>query len=193
MTNRDQPQCLKIMHENSPSTLLNTQLGDITHFFGVVVKIQPIPTSTSLFFGPSVADSGARAPAVIDQKGRMAADNVLAMSTMKTVTREEEEEDKPRSKRTNLQTIVDVDVLLGQILEYLTPCDIISSCALAAKWTKERFVLSNMATSFWKRRLKLDFSYTDSQSNRSPGFYKKLYLDLLEERLETDNLVAGGH
>jgi len=124
----------------------------------------------------------------------MAADNVLiAFSTIKTREEEDEEQNQPRSKKTSLKTLVDVDVLLGLLLEYLTPCDIVSSCAVASKWTKERFVLSNMATTFWKRRLKLDFSYTDIQSNRSPGFYKKLYLDLLEERLETDNLVTGGH
>mmetsp|Transcript_9745 Transcript_9745/g.21675 ORF Transcript_9745/g.21675 Transcript_9745/m.21675 type:complete len:96 (-) Transcript_9745:1504-1791(-) len=45
----------------------------------------------------------------------------------------------------------------------------------------------------WAERLLKDFRYRDLQSNRSKGYYKSLYIGMLEEGIMEENLIAGGH
>lgn len=45
----------------------------------------------------------------------------------------------------------------------------------------------------WKQRLADDFKFVEMQRNRSQGYYRRLYLSLLEDRLAEDNLITGGH
>jgi hypothetical protein len=46
----------------------------------------------------------------------------------------------------------------------------------------------------WRAHMSSDFGVKrDPSISRSPGYYRKLYLDILEERVIEDNLVCGGH
>ena len=46
----------------------------------------------------------------------------------------------------------------------------------------------------WRERLEADLGIKKPlQLNRSRGFFRRLYLDVMEERLSEDNLVCGGH
>ena len=46
----------------------------------------------------------------------------------------------------------------------------------------------------WREHIGRDFGVArDASITRSPGYYRKLYLSILEERIIEDNLVCGGH
>jgi len=80
-----------------------------------------------------------------------------------------------------------------RILDYLSPVDVVSSFALVNREMSSLLQSSFCLDRFWQQWLKNDFKYTDRQSNRSRGYYKKLYLSLLEDRVLEQALITGGH
>ncbi len=83
----------------------------------------------------------------------------------------------------------ELDVLIcGNIASFLPARDIVKTAAV-----NKAFSLGCEQNEIWLLRLQEDFNYFDKQKNRSPGFYKRYYLALIEDRLEADNLISGGH
>ena len=80
-----------------------------------------------------------------------------------------------------------------RVLDFLRPVDVVSGLAILSREVNSLVQSSLCLEFFWKEWLLKSFRYVDRQNNRSRGFYKGLYLSLIEEGLEEHNLVAGGH
>lgn len=80
-----------------------------------------------------------------------------------------------------------------RVLDFLAPVDAVTSLALVSSEMSRILTESFCLEQFWQEWLRRDFRYSDRQSNRSRGYYRSLYLSLLEDRVLEDALVAGGH
>jgi len=79
------------------------------------------------------------------------------------------------------------------VIEFLEPVDVINGLTLLSREVSSLVHSSFCFEIYWKSWLLKSFRFLDKQSNRSRGYYKGLYLSLLEEGLEEHNLVSGGH
>jgi len=84
--------------------------------------------------------------------------------------------------------ILSAEAAAAIVLVDLSPEDVLS----LGQANKASFACcdSNM---YWKKRLEADLKHIDHASVRCIGYYKRLYVNLREELIETDNLVCGGH
>ena len=85
------------------------------------------------------------------------------------------------------------DDLHHATLAFLEPVDVVTGLALLSKEVSSLVHLSFCSEEFWKRWLLKSFRHEDRQANRSRGYYKRLYLSLVEDGLVEHNLVSGGH
>ena len=85
------------------------------------------------------------------------------------------------------------DLPAQRCLDFLEPVDVINGLTLLSREVSSLVHSSFCFEIYWKSWLLKSFRYVDKQTNRSRGYYKGLYLSLLEEGLEEHNLVSGGH
>ena len=80
------------------------------------------------------------------------------------------------------------DSISHHVASFLTAYDLV-----IASHINKAFYQSCKLNIFWKEKLLIDFNYKDKQRNRSEGFYKKYYLERLEDQCHEENLITGGH
>lgn len=79
------------------------------------------------------------------------------------------------------------------LLAYLTPRCVLELAAVSRPSSTFVSAPKSPAEAFWTSALAKDFKFVDKQNNRSSGYYRSMYLSLLEDRVSTDNLLTGGH
>ena len=101
------------------------------------------------------------------------------------------------TKKIPCSILYNTDVM-RYILSYLSPRDLITMCSVAKGYGIGPLMMQDkQVDDLFRVHIQKDFhinSYANTrQTNLPPGYFRKLYLDVLEERLMEENLIAGGH
>lgn len=111
---------------------------------------------------------------------------------MSAVTASEEQSTTPPVKINPLLNLLAQDASYA-LLSFLTPRCVLELAAVSRPSAAFVGAPKSPAEAFWTTALAKDFKYVDKQNNRSRGYYRSMYLSLLEDQVGTDNLLTGGH